>query len=110
MERSRPRTARLRPIEPAGNGLGTTDSLDAAVPAPAPVLEFDRTPGSTIFTAEGFRFRLNGLSGIGPVVIYGSTNLLDWSPLFTNPPTAGSLEFLDPSAITNRLRFYRAGE
>ncbi|NJN82917.1 MAG: hypothetical protein HC802_11985 [Caldilineaceae bacterium] len=39
------------------------------------------------FEPEGFRFRLDHVPGINPVVIYASTNLADW----TTDPGDGSL-------------------
>ncbi|MDB6111259.1 MAG: Immunoglobulin I-set domain protein [Pedosphaera sp.] len=62
------------------------------------------------FAADGLGLQLNGLSGHGAVVIYASTNLMDWDPIFTNPPLTGTLHFLDPSATNTPLRFYRAIE
>jgi hypothetical protein len=58
----------------------------------------------------GFGFRLNGLPSGTPIVIYASTNLVDWLPVFTNPPSAGSMDFVDPGALADPHRFYRAGE
>jgi hypothetical protein len=37
----------------------------------------------------------------------GSANLLDWSPLCTNQVFQGSIDFLDPDAAANPLRYYR---
>jgi sugar lactone lactonase YvrE len=62
------------------------------------------------FAADGLGLQLNGLSGHGAVVIYASTNLMEWDPIFTNPPLTGTLQFLDPSATNTPLRFYRAIE
>ncbi|MDW8309394.1 MAG: right-handed parallel beta-helix repeat-containing protein, partial [Verrucomicrobiales bacterium] len=56
-----------------------------------------------------FRFRLEGLSGRGPVVIYSSSNLAGWTPFYTNPPATGALQLLDASAV-GPARFYRAEE
>lgn len=56
-----------------------------------------------------FRFAVQGVSGRGPVVIYGSSNLLHWSPLYTNPPATGTIQVLDAVAA-EPMRFYRAVE
>jgi hypothetical protein len=53
---------------------------------------------------------LDQLSGHGPIVIYASSNLLDWRPIFTNPPLPGSLQFIDSSATNSQVQFYRAVE
>jgi hypothetical protein len=61
-------------------------------------------------TNGGFRLRINGLTGHGPVVILANGTPGAWSPLFTNPPVTGSLTYLDTSASGNPQRFYRAEE
>ncbi len=50
--------------------------------------------------SQGFNLELDGLTGNGSLVIYASTNLVDWQPIFTNPPMTGSLQFLDTNALT----------
>jgi hypothetical protein len=42
--------------------------------------------------------------------VYASTNLSTWLPIFTNPPIAGTLDYLDGSSTTISVRFYRIGE
>jgi hypothetical protein len=54
--------------------------------------------------------QLTGLTANGPVIIYASSNLLDWSAIFTNPPTVGPLQYREASPSDQRLRFYRASE
>ncbi len=54
--------------------------------------------------------RVTGLSAVGPVTIFASSNLFDWQGIFTNPPTMGPLEFWDSPAPNQPLRFYRVGE
>jgi len=53
---------------------------------------------------------LTGLTANGPVIIYASSNLLDWSAIFTNPPTMGPLQYLETPAASSPVRFYRASE
>ena len=92
------------------NALGEVDSIETDVATPAAPLEFDRTPGALVLDELGFGFRLTGLPTGTPIVIYASTNLVDWLPVFTNPPSAGAMDFVDPGALANPQRFYRAGE
>jgi len=73
-------------------------------------LVFNLVPPNLQMTATGFQLQVDGAAGITPVVIYASTNLSDWTPIFTNPPVVGSLPFLDSSATGFSHRFYRAGE
>ena len=55
------------------------------------------------FRNEGVELELNGLSGHGPVVVYASTNLVNWIPIFTNPPFAGDVQFLDSGATKSSI-------
>jgi YD repeat-containing protein len=73
---------------------------------------FQINAGSTNLqlTANGFLFQVSGLNESGPVVIYASTNLLDWMPIFTNPAFVGTILFVDPNTTNLPWRFYRATE
>jgi hypothetical protein len=62
------------------------------------------------WTGGGLLLRLNGPNNHGPVVIYASTDLETWTPIYTNPPTASAFDYLDTSAINYPVRFYRAIE
>jgi hypothetical protein len=56
------------------------------------------------------RLELTGLTAAGPVKIYASTNLTDWSTIHTNPPTIGPWEYFDAAGANQPKRFYRASE
>ena len=71
---------------------------------------FDTSTTGLQWTSNGLRLRLGGLTGHGPVVIYASTNLVSWTPIYTNPPITGSIKFLDSRATNFSFRFYRAAE
>lgn len=60
---------------------------------------------------RGAQLRVEGLTTGGSVVIHASSDLVNWSPVHTNPPTAGPLYFFEPEP-TNGVtqRFYRAYE
>jgi alpha-tubulin suppressor-like RCC1 family protein len=75
-----------------------------------PTLQFDTSPAACQFTNGGFGLRLMGLSGHGAIVIYSSTDLINWNAIFTNPPIVGNLQFLDSSPTNLPSRFYRAEE
>ena len=70
---------------------------------------FDTSPAGLNWTSAGLQLRLNGLKGQNSVVIYASTNLANWLPIFTNPPVIGSIQYLDSNATNAQARFYRAG-
>jgi hypothetical protein len=56
-----------------------------------------------------FQLQVNGLTSHGAVVFYASTDLLNWSAVFTNSAATGSLQFTDATASLPD-RFYRAEE
>jgi hypothetical protein len=69
---------------------------------------FDTSPSDLKWTSNGFQMQIDGLTGQGPVIIYFSTNLLSWTPIFTNPPVTGSIQFIDSTLTNLPVRFYRA--
>jgi Regulator of chromosome condensation (RCC1) repeat len=81
----------------------------AIIPWPT-ILRFDVANCGFAPDKSGFRLRILGTSGWWPVVISGSTNLVDWTPFYTNSPVKFSLDYLDSSATNAPMRFYRAAE
>jgi len=63
------------------------------------------------FTSEGFSngvFRLQFLGAPGSnYVLLTSTNLVNWTPLATNPAVTNVLNFIDPGASNFPNQFYR---
>ena len=85
-------------------GLSTTREvrLDPDCQALAPLLQFLGRDGlGTI------RWQLTG-DPARAYIVEGSTNLMDWTPVTSITPSAGSEEFSDPGAAKLRYRFYRA--
>lgn len=41
-------------------------------------------------------------------ILFSSTNLVNWTPIFTNTPTSSRFDYLDSNAPSYRQRFYRA--
>ena len=62
------------------------------------------------FTNGGFNVRATGFTSHGAVVLYVSSNLTSWAPILTNPATTGASQFLDASATSRPLSFYRVEE
>jgi hypothetical protein len=90
------------------NALGT-------VVGPPTTLSVLRTPlrfDTSVSGLQGgsFRLRLLGASGVGRLVVYASSNLVDWVPFFDNPPVTGTLDVLDLWSAGTPQRFYRAVE
>ena len=92
------------------NGSGLTIGSPTVVAVLAAPLQFDTSPGGLQITDGSLHLRLLGASGLGPVVIYASSDLLTWQPIYTNPPVIGPLEFTDPGITNQPVRFYRASE
>jgi hypothetical protein len=63
------------------------------------------------FSSEGFSngtFRLQFVGAQGSnYVLQASSNLVNWTPLVTNPATTNILNFIDASAGNYPIRFYR---
>jgi hypothetical protein len=66
--------------------------------------------GGLGYSPQGFNLLLNGLTGHGPITIFSSSNLVNWQPIFTNPATIGSIQFLDTNAVASPFQFYKAME
>jgi hypothetical protein len=58
----------------------------------------------------GLKLQLDSVYSSNSVVLFASTNLVTWLPILTNPPTTGSVLFLDVAATNLPRRFYRATE
>jgi hypothetical protein len=71
-------------------------------------LIFDTSPTGLRWTQNGLQLWVSGHTELGPVVIYASSNLVSWTPIYTNPPAASPIQFLDITARNFRTRFYRA--
>ena len=61
-------------------------------------------------TNGGFRVSIGGFSTHGSVIIYASSNLVSWSPVFTNPATSGTVQFTEAGLSSYARRYYRALE
>ena len=62
---------------------------------------------SASITNGNFQFAFVGQTG-SSCLIEVSTNLFNWTPLFTNTPFNGTLNFADPQTAQFPMRFYRA--
>jgi hypothetical protein len=91
------------------NSAGFVSTLNATLTVLRLTPRFNATTASYV-AGNGFSLELNQLSGHGGIVIYASANLVDWMPIFTNPPQLGTLELVDPEATNMPARFYRAEE
>lgn len=85
-------------------GASIFDVGSAGMCEPVPYLNAAAT--ATKWTTIGFAMQVSGLADQGNVVVYSSTNLVTWKPLFTNPPAFGTIQFLDTNATKFPMLFY----
>ena len=64
--------------------------------------------GALSFSGGRFTLQLTNPGGQGPVVIAASTNLLQWTPIYTNPSGSGTFSFTDSNSALFPYRYYRA--
>jgi len=97
-------------VDGSGNvfvtGASGSDFVTIKYSGPPP-LTFITTNGSFGFSSKSFFLLLSGPVSSN-AVIFASTNLQAWVPLFTNKLTGGTLGFTDTLATNYVRRFYRA--
>ncbi|MDB6066371.1 MAG: hypothetical protein JWR26_2579 [Pedosphaera sp.] len=90
------------------NSYGSTTSTSATLGVSGIPVSFVTTPGAIHYTNGQFHLQLTGLAAQGPVVVSASSDFSTWTPIFTNPPAFGNVQFIDPGASNYPYRFYRA--
>jgi sugar lactone lactonase YvrE len=83
--------------------LGSAPALTSATSTPFDIVPLIGMQWST----NGFQLELNGTNSLGSTIIYASTNLTIWTPIYTNGPTNGAIIFLDPDSVNLPYRFYK---
>ena len=74
------------------------------------LLRFQTTNGVMGIVNGNFRLRLVGMSPTSAVLLEASSNLVNWTPLYTNPPPATLIKYSDPIDPNQKARFYRGRE
>jgi hypothetical protein len=69
---------------------------------------FELESGGIQYTNGSFYVQISELTGQGPVIIEASTNLIQWTPIYTNPSSFGTIQFVETNAENYPYRFYRA--
>jgi uncharacterized repeat protein (TIGR03803 family) len=64
--------------------------------------------GALSYAGGQAMLELTNFAGQGEVIIDASPDLIQWTPIFTNPPAFGALQFIDMDAVNYTNRFYRA--
>jgi len=90
---------------PYGSVTSAVVSLTVAIPTNPPQIISSGTNFGLL--TNQFGFNLNAAYG-QTIVVDGSTNLLDWTPLFTNTANGSPFYFYDPAWTNFPWRFYRA--
>jgi sugar lactone lactonase YvrE len=90
---------------PYGSVTSAVVNLTVTIPTTPPQIIASGT--SFGFLTNQFGFNLNGAYG-QTIIVDGSTNLLDWTPLFTNTANGAPFYFFDPAWTNFPWRFYRA--
>jgi sugar lactone lactonase YvrE len=88
---------------PYGSATSAVTTLNVALAAPQ-IMTSDASFG---FVTSQFGFNLSGDSG-QTIVVDGSPDLVNWTPLFTNTVAGGAVYFCDPCWTNFSWRFYRA--
>ena len=57
-------------------------------------------------SANGFQLHLTGITGVN-FVVYASTNLVNWTPIYTNSDQTGTADYLDTAAAQFKARYYK---
>ncbi len=92
------------------NAVSVVTSAVMTVTVTRDLVRFDTSVDGFSVTNESARLRLTGLAGAGNVVLFASANLVDWEPIYTNPPVVGVLDVTDFAVTNNPARYYRAVE
>ncbi len=91
----------------ASNSYGNVTNTAVLMVLP---LVFNTGLTHLMMTTNGLQLELDSVYATNSIVIFGSTDLVSWLPIFTNPPATGSVLFQDTAATNALQRFYRAVE
>jgi hypothetical protein len=90
------------------NVYGAITSVPAILSVLGVPVFFVTSPGGLQYSNGQIYLLLDGFTGQGSILIQASTNLLQWTPVFTNPSTFGTIQVVDPYASNYSQRYYRA--
>jgi hypothetical protein len=94
----------------AGNySVVLTSTLGASRTSSNAVLKVVSNPvafSSAKPATNGFQLHVTGITGVN-FVVYASSNLVNWIPVYTNTTLTGSADFLDTAAAHLNSRYYK---
>ena len=86
-----------------------TSTLGASRMSSNAVLRVVSTPvafSSANLGTNGFQLHLTGITGVN-YVVYASSNLVNWVPVYTNTSLSGSADYVDTAAAQFSARYYK---
>jgi hypothetical protein len=89
------------------NLFGSVTSASVTLSVLGVPVSFVTSSGGIQFSNGQLQLSLSGLTGQGSVLIEASSNLTQWTPVFTNPPGFGTIQFTDPASTNFPSRYYR---
>jgi hypothetical protein len=89
------------------NSFGSITSATVTLSVLGVPVSFVTTSGGIQFSNGQLFLSLSGLTGQGSVLVEASSDLLQWIPVFTNPPGFGTIQLVDPAATNYQNRYYR---
>jgi uncharacterized repeat protein (TIGR03803 family) len=97
----------------AGSYQAVVTNLNGATTSAVVILAITNLPvsfvaGALEYGGGQFSLLLTNLAGQGAVVIEASGDLRQWTPIYTNAAGFGTAQFIDTTAGSNAVRFYRA--
>jgi len=90
-----------------GSITSSPAKLTVIIPSTPPQIITSGTNFGFTTNQSGFGFNLSGAFG-QTIVVDSSTNLLNWTPLYTNTAGTNAAYFIDPNSTNYVGRFYRA--
>lgn len=86
-----------------------TSTLGATVVSSNAVLTLVSAPvaiSGARMSTNGFQVHLTGITGVN-LVVYASSNLTTWTPVYTNTDGTGSADYTDTAAANFNARYYK---
>jgi uncharacterized repeat protein (TIGR03803 family) len=88
------------------NGVVTSSVVSLSI-SNAPI-SFSATASDLQYNDGQVTLLLTNMTGQGEVIIQASSDLKQWTPILTNPPTFGPIQLIDTQAGSYSARYYRA--
>lgn len=94
-------------VETDSEGSATSSNAVLVVLSPVVNNAINIISSQTALTAAGFKLQMSTPTGSN-VVVQASSDLVHWTPIYTNLNSSGSLSFTDGTATNYPYRYYRA--